>query len=362
MTTILELPNELLLFVAESLPLSNVRDLRLACKRFHHILKRINRRRVVLYDIEHLPHLEDVLDSLGDKYTNALYVSIRVLPDPYHQRAIMRDRSADDRMISACKIVAASVLPPVSTASPSSPSSPSPPHQHQHNPGRAKSIYDILAKAPELHYFSLSLLPFSDVNISFVPPFDLSSSAPLSSLTHLSIVNFRISQSFLAAFPRVVQVTLALVLEPEENAQMQLQYTPRDLVSFTSTAPRSIERFTVTVTNITPDLVQVVAERLPRLTHLSFVWYPETDVAHGGVEITDASQNIVSVSSGLSYFPVVRIFAPLFPSAQLGSRSPLARHGADLDKLHCCHHFDIDRLVHLDPLLNSAPTLCFHPC
>ena len=60
--------------------------------------------------------------------------------------------------------------------------------------------------------------PFSDVNISFVPPLDLSSSIPLSSITHLSIVNFRISQSFLAAFPRVVQVTLAMVLEPEENA------------------------------------------------------------------------------------------------------------------------------------------------
>ena len=52
------------------------------------------------------------------------------------------------------------------------------------------------------------------------------------------------------------------------------------------------------VTNITPDLVQVVAERFPRLTHLSFVWYPETDVAHGGVEITDASQILVSISFG----------------------------------------------------------------
>jgi hypothetical protein len=76
MTTILDLPNELLLFVAESLPLSNVQHLRLACKRFHHILKRINRRRVLLYDIDHLVHLEDALDSLGDKYTNALYVPI----------------------------------------------------------------------------------------------------------------------------------------------------------------------------------------------------------------------------------------------------------------------------------------------
>jgi hypothetical protein len=160
-----------------------------------------------------------------------------------------------------------------------------------------------LAKSPSLQYFSLSLLPFSDVNVSFVPPFDLSSSAPLSSITHLSIVNFRISQSFLAAFPRVVQATLALVLEPEENAQMQLQYTPRDIISFTSTAPRTIEHFTVTVTNVTPDLVQVVAERLPKLTHLSFVWYPESDVAHGGVEITDASQILVSVFFSFLLYP-----------------------------------------------------------
>jgi len=304
MTTILELPNELLLFVAESLPLSNVRDLRLTCKRFHHILKRINRRRVVVYDIEHLVHLEDVLDSLGDKYTNALYVSIRLLPLSLCQRAIVLDRRADSRMISACKIVAASVLPPVSTASPSSPSPPPSQQQQQQQLDprrrRAKSMYDILAKAPSLHYVSLSLLPFSDVNISFVPPFDLASTAPLSSITHLSIVNFRISQSFLAAFPCVVQVTLALVLEPEENAQMQLQYTPRDIISFISTASPTIQRFTVTVTNATPDLVQVVAERFPSLTHLSFVWYPETDVAHGGVEITDASQILVSVFSSSS--------------------------------------------------------------
>lgn len=208
---------------------------------------------------------------------------------------LVLDRRADYRVISACKIVAASVLPPVSTASPSSPSSS--PSSSSHS--RAKSFYDILVKAPSLHYLSLSLLPFSDVNISFLPPFDLSSSAPLCSITHLSIVNFRISQSFLAAFPCLVQVTLALVLEPEENAQMQLQYTPRDIISFTSTAstaPRTIERFTATVTNVTPDLVQVVAERFPKLTHLSFVWYPETDVAHGGVEITDASQILVSIS------------------------------------------------------------------
>jgi hypothetical protein len=139
-----------------------------------------------------------------------------------------------------------------------------------------------LAKAPSLHYFLLVSTTFFRRKYILRTPFDLSSSIPLSSITHLSIVNFRISQSFLAAFPRVVQVTLALVLEPEENAQMQLQYTPRDIISFTSTAPASIERFTVTVTNVTPDLVQVVAERLPKLTHLSFVWYPETDVAHGG--------------------------------------------------------------------------------
>lgn len=345
MTTILELPNELLLFVAESLPLSNVRHLRLTCKRFHHILKRINRRRVVLYDIEHLLHLEDVLDSLGDKYTNALYVSIRLLPDPYHQLAILLDRSADYRTSSACKIVAASVLPLVPTASPSSSS----PTHH----ARSKSIYDILAKAPELHYFSLSLLPFSDVNISFIPPFDLSSSPPLSAITHLSIVNFRISQSFLAAFPRVVQVTLALVLEPEENAQMQLQYNPRDLISFTSTAPRSIERFTATVTNITPDLVQVVAERWPRLTHLSFVWYPETDVAHGGVEITDASQNLVSVSSRLPYIPlVVRVFPPLFPVCAASLHDTTSAP---------CRHRPRHRPRHQDNI-DSNPTLRFHLC
>lgn len=74
--TILDLPNELLLFVAETLPLSNMRDLRLTCKRFHHILKRINRRRIVLYDVEHLVHLEDVVDSLGDQYTHSLYVQL----------------------------------------------------------------------------------------------------------------------------------------------------------------------------------------------------------------------------------------------------------------------------------------------
>ena len=67
--TILDLPNKLLLFVAEALPLSNMRDLR-----FHHILKRINRRRIVLYHIEHLVNLENVVDSLSDQYTNSLYV------------------------------------------------------------------------------------------------------------------------------------------------------------------------------------------------------------------------------------------------------------------------------------------------
>jgi hypothetical protein len=211
---------------------------------------------------------------------------------------LVLDRRADYRVISACKIVAASVLPPVSTASPSF--------------SRSSSFYDILAKAPSLHYLSLSLLPFSDINISFVPPFDLSSSAPLCSITHLSIVNFRISQSVLAAFACVVQVTLALVLEPEENAQMQLQYTPRDIISFisfisTTSTPRTVERFTVTVTNITPDLVQVVAETFPKLTHLSFVWYPEPDIAHGGVEITDASQILVSI-----YTSLCSLFSPCF--------------------------------------------------
>ena len=57
--------------------------------------------------------------------------------------------------------------------------------------------------------------------------------------------------------------------------------------------PASIERFTVTITitNVTPDLVYLVAEKLPNLTYLSFVLYPETDVAHIGVEIADAWQS-----------------------------------------------------------------------
>ena len=229
-------------------------------------------------------------------------------------RRFVLDRCADCCVFSACKIVAVSVLPPLSTTSPSSPSSPSPPSSLSSS-SLPKSIYDILAKAPSLHYFSLSLLPFSDVNISFLPPFDLSSSTPLCSITHLSVVNFRISQSFLAAFPCVTQVTLALVLEPEENAQMQLQYTPRDIVSFTSTAPPTIESLTITVTNITPDLVQVVAERFPKLTHLSFVWYPETDVAHGGVEITDASQILVSLFYSRLHIPRQLPSAPHRPTS-----------------------------------------------
>ena len=109
----------------------------------------------------------------------------------YSPTVLVLDRRADYCVISACKIVAVTVLPPVSTASPSSPSS-----SPSTSLSRAKSFYDILAKAPSLHYLSLSLLPFSDVNASFVPPFDLPSSAPLCSITHLSIVSLRISQSF----------------------------------------------------------------------------------------------------------------------------------------------------------------------
>ena len=93
---------------------------------------------------------------------------------------------------------------------------------------------------------------------------------------------------------------------------MQLQYTPRDIISFisftsTTSTTCTVEHFTVTVTNITPDLIQVVAETFPKLTHLSFVWYLEPDIAHGGVEITNASQILVSI-----YTSLCSLFSPCF--------------------------------------------------
>jgi len=143
------------------------------------------------------------------------------------------------------------------------------------------------------------------------------------------------------------------VLEPEENAQMQLQYTPRDIISFTSTstAPCTIERFTVTVTNITPDLVQVVAERFPRLTHLSFVWYPETDVAHGGVEITDASQILVSLSLGSLCFLLYHN-RPSFPVCAVSPPSA---------SVLCLCYLPALTLIHFD-IIDSNPTFRFRLC
>jgi hypothetical protein len=49
--SLLSLPNELLLLVADQLPLTAIPALRRTCKRIFRILKKLNRKRVVMDDV-----------------------------------------------------------------------------------------------------------------------------------------------------------------------------------------------------------------------------------------------------------------------------------------------------------------------
>jgi hypothetical protein len=133
-------------------------------------------------------------------------------------------------------------------------------------------------------YFSLYLVP--ECEISIVP--EPSPATPLHlSLTHLSIINFHVSPSFLALFPSLVEVTLALLLTPLQS-QIHSQYQPQDVRALLSQLPSpTLERLTISCTNCPPDLVALAAQRFPNLTHLSFVWVDAPDRLSCGVESTD---------------------------------------------------------------------------
>jgi F-box-like len=56
--SLLELPNELLLLIADHLPMTGLSGLRRTCSRIYKVLKRLNRKRIVMDDVMSLADLE----------------------------------------------------------------------------------------------------------------------------------------------------------------------------------------------------------------------------------------------------------------------------------------------------------------
>lgn len=268
--SLLTLPNELVLLIADFLPITSVSGLRKTCKRIYRVLKKLNRKRIVIDDIVSIADLEALV--LNPASRNRL------------QNA------------AALEISAITVLPPMQTRTRLSLSS---------------FLTTVMSKA---QYFSLYLVPECD--ISYIPP--PSPNTPLHpTLTHLSIINFRIPPSFLAMFPCLVEATITLILTPLQNDIVQLQYRPKDVQAILLALPSAtLQRLTVTCTNLPPEILALAAQRFPLLTHLSFVWADAPDRMLGGVESTDISRSLQQYAEAIA--PLSNTLQALYLPACVG--------------------------------------------
>lgn len=61
--SLLNLPNELILHIADCLPMTGVRGLRMTCRRIYKVLKRLNRKRIILDDVVSLADLDNAIHT-----------------------------------------------------------------------------------------------------------------------------------------------------------------------------------------------------------------------------------------------------------------------------------------------------------
>jgi uncharacterized membrane-anchored protein len=74
---LLTLPNELLLLIADQLPMTGVSGLRRTCRRIYRVLKKLNRRRLVMDDVISVADLESAVSN--SRYRNRLKTASYVL-------------------------------------------------------------------------------------------------------------------------------------------------------------------------------------------------------------------------------------------------------------------------------------------
>lgn len=267
---LLTLPNELLLLIADQLPLTGVSGLRRSCRRIYQVLKKLNRRRLVMDDVISVADLETAV--LNTRYGNRL------------------------KSASALEISAITVLPPMQSRT------------------RLTLSSFLSSMTPNILYFSLYLVPECDV--SYIPP--PSPSTPFHpSLTHLSIINFRVPPSFLALFPLLTEVTVTLLLSPAQNELVQLQYRPKDIQALLlSLPPMTMKRITMSCTNLPVEILALTAQRFPNLTHLSFVWVDAPDRMSGGVESTDITHSLRQYAEAIA--PLSNTLKALYLPACVG--------------------------------------------
>ncbi|PVF92979.1 hypothetical protein CPB86DRAFT_141737 [Serendipita vermifera] len=304
---LLSLPNELLLLVADQLPLTAIPAFRRTCKRIFRILKKLNRKRVVM---------DDVI-SCADFETMVM-----------NPKSRMKLKSA-----TALEISAITVLPPVQS------------HNHL-------SLSSFLSSfTSNARYFSLYLVPECEISVVPAP----SPATPLHlSLTHLSIINFQVSPSFLALFPALVEVTLALLLTPLQS-QVHSQYQPRDVRALLSSLPSpSLERLTISCTNCSPDLVALAAQRFPNLTHLSFAWVDAPDRLSCGVESTDLTHVLHQYADAIA--PLADKLQALYLPACVG----IPTYGPGAFSLPAEDELLGEGPVLLPPAVDSMSRLCFN--
>lgn len=279
--SLLDLPNELLLLIADHLPMTGVSGLRRSCRRVYKVLKRFNRKRIVMDDVVSFAELED---------------------------AILTPRSRNRlRSATALELSAVTVLPPL--------------------PPRTRlTLSSFLSTiTPNIVYFSLYLVP--ECEISFIPP---SAGSPIHPcLTHLSIINFRVPPSFLASLPFLIEATIALLVTPVEHECGRRQYSPSEVKNLLLALPSTtLKRLTITCTNLPADILALAAQRLTSLTHLSFAWVDSPDQLSSGVCSTDITQMLHQYANAIT--PLANTLQALYlpacvgiPSIFKGSDKPL---------------------------------------
>ncbi|KAG8809973.1 hypothetical protein FRC17_003148 [Serendipita sp. 399] len=195
----------------------------------------------------------------------------------------------------------------------------------------------------QTEYFSLYLVPECD--ISYIPP--PSPATPLHpTLTHLSIINFRVPPSFLTTFPCLIEATITLLLTPLQNQLVQLQYRPKDVQAILLALPTTLQKLTVTCTNLPPEILALAAQRFPSLTHLSFVWVDAPDRPSGGVETTDITPSLHQYVEAIA--PLANTLQALYLPACVGVPSSAAKFAPSL-------------LPKGDELLGEGPVLLSTP-
>lgn len=271
--SLLELTNELLLLIADHLPMTGVSGLRRTCRRIYRVLKRLNRKRIVMDDVMSLADLEDAM--LSPRSRNRL------------------------RCATALEISAITVLPPL------------PPRTRLTLSSFLSSI------APNVIYFSLYLVPECD--ISYIPPHPPGS--PIHPcLTHLSIVNFRVPSSFLTSLPFLVEATIVLLVTPIQNEVGQLQYRPSEVQTLLLALPATtLKRLTITCTSLPPDILALAAQRFTSLTHLSFAWVDAPDRLSSGVDSTDITGSLHQYVNAIA--PLAGTLQALYLPACVGIQS-----------------------------------------